>query len=159
MQLHIRFRIGLSSLLPYLTLPCLTLSYPALYLPVHASQVLERGGALPGGEARAYLFYEATKNRRVIHDQKRISWREAHEAPGGHEQPLSPKPPSSERHMERHGDRVDSTRRNRDDHEAALRRKAKAGQAAGGERPRPESARPSTQAFRPRTAPIYWKGE
>ena len=91
------------------------------------SAVLERGGALPGGEARAYLFYESTKTRKLLEHgtESTISWR------GVHEQPPSPSPaPPSDREA---------------------RRKAKAGGVIRGVRPRPESARPLTQAFRPRS--------
>ena len=88
------------------------------------SEVLERGGALPGGEARAYLFYESTKTRKLLEQGKEstISWRGVAEQPPS---PPSPAPPS--------------------DREA--RRKAK----AGGVLARPQSARPMTQASRPQS--------
>ena len=50
--------------------------------------VLGISGALPGGEARQILFYEAMKSRRLVHPSSTISWRGQRE---------EPPPPSSTR--------------------------------------------------------------
>jgi hypothetical protein len=46
------------------------------------SQVLETSQALPGGEARQYLFFEAAKTRKLLSGpETTISWRGVHEEP------------------------------------------------------------------------------
>lgn len=41
--------------------------------------VLSLAGALPGGEARRYLFYESMKSRKVLQPESTTSWRGQHE--------------------------------------------------------------------------------
>ena len=62
------------------------------------SEVLHTAEALPGGDARQYLFFEASKTRRILSaPDTTISWR------GVHEEPPPRRPPPS---LERKGRRV-----------------------------------------------------
>ena len=46
------------------------------------AEVLQRSEALPGGEARQYLFFEATKTRKILRNpDSTISWRGVREEP------------------------------------------------------------------------------